>query len=449
MTRIAGLICNAVLFIALAGIGCMPSSKGADNVAGAGESKIPTGRNTAVVFLTGNVLGTLQPCGCSVDQLGGFDRRQAVIDTIPKNRRVAVDTGNMLAGKTEQDIIKFGIIMQALFMLEYDLVHLNDNEFKLADELGLTQGMPFEIIDDSADTSVKAHWSRILRIADRKLILNIASIKADSGNVDSLKEFFTTDLSVNILIADACSDSFVDQVAALNIVDVIICPSNADEPRIIDKDRKKPLVISVGRLGKYFGKLTVELTKDDELKLHYTKVGVDNKLKQNDDLVELYKYYQMIIKEEGLLEKHPKTPLPDGLKYLGSENCHSCHDEFDKWAKNRHAHAYESLVKVGSQYDPECIGCHVVGFGYESGFVSEKSKKDLRNVGCEVCHGPGSDHMNAVTTGRTDSGLSDVITKCAECHTPERSPGYPGHEKEYLQKIIHWREPKAKNTVKN
>jgi hypothetical protein len=309
--------------------------------------------------------------------------------------------------------------------------------------------MPFAIIDDSDETSPKSHWSKPLRIADRQLTLNIASIKADAVDFDVLASIFTTDFALNILITNACSESFVDQVAAMDLVHVIICPTDADEPRIVDKDRREPLLISVGRLGKYFGKLTVELTENEELKLHYTKVAVSNKLKPNDDLALLYKDYQSIVREEGLLKKHPKTPLPDGLKYLGSENCHSCHDEYDKWEKNRHAHAYESLVEVGSQYDPECIGCHVVGFDYESGFASEKSKKDLRNVGCEVCHGPGSDHMKAVTTGRTDSGLSDVVTKCAECHTPERSPGYPGHEKEYLQKIIHWREPKGKNTVKN
>jgi hypothetical protein len=60
------------------------------------------------------------------------------------------------------------------------------------------------------------------------------------------------------------------------------------------------------------------------------------------------------------------------------------------------------------QYDPECIVCHTVGFGQQSGYVSEgdwakraaaakkagqKPPPNLRDVGCESCHGPSSLHV--------------------------------------------------------
>jgi hypothetical protein len=47
------------------------------------------------------------------------------------------------------------------------------------------------------------------------------------------------------------------------------------------------------------------------------------------------------------------------------------------------------------QYDGECIVCHVVGFGYQTGFKSEDdaASKKLMNVGCESCHGPCSEHV--------------------------------------------------------
>ncbi|RKY04422.1 MAG: hypothetical protein DRP66_11725, partial [Planctomycetota bacterium] len=256
-------------------------------------------------------------------------------------------------------------------------------------------------------------------------------------------------LVLNILIVDDCSGEVADQIKLCDAVDVVVCPTEADEPRIVDKESDRPLFVSAGRLGKYVGKLTARLTTDNQLRLYFDKVAVDEKLPADETLVQLYEDYKDQVRAEGLLEAYPRVPLPDGLKYLGSKKCYSCHGyEYDKWATKAHAHAYDSLVKVGSQYDPECVGCHVVGFGYESGFLSETSAEDLRNVGCEVCHGPGLDHMKAVTTQRVDTGISQPQSRCIDCHTPDRSPGYQGHENEYLEKIVHWREQKASPDVK-
>ena len=79
--------------------------------------------------------------------------------------------------------------------------------------------------------------------------------------------------------------------------------------------------------------------------------------------------------------------------------------------------------------------------------MSQKSHEDLRNVGCEICHGPGSKHMTAVLKGKEDTGISEPQSTCIDCHTPEHS-NYQGHEDEYLAKIVHWKEPKQDTDVK-
>ena len=118
------------------------------------------------------------------------------------------------------------------------------------------------------------------------------------------------------------------------------------------------------------------------------------------------------------------------------------------WTQKKHAIAYPTLVKVEHQYDPECVKCHVIGLGYESGFKNEFSPEDLREVGCEACHGPGNKHIESVLTQKPYVGTGgQPRMKCVDCHTTEHSAGFSGHEREYFQKIVHWKEPKAEDSI--
>ena len=59
-------------------------------------------------------------------------------------------------------------------------------------------------------------------------------------------------------------------------------------------------------------------------------------------------------------------------------------------------------------FDPECISCHVVGwnpeqfFPYVGGFRSEQETPQLKNTGCEDCHGSGQKHA-AVEEGSNEA----------------------------------------------
>jgi hypothetical protein len=456
--RIMRRLINAICIAAVC-IGCLFTVVVKSASSGNGNGRQPPDIGTVTIFLTGNVLGELKPCGCASGQLGGLDRRGAILEEVPRDKRLVVDTGNFLSGETEQDIIKFGFILQALDMLAYDIVNLTEDDVAIARGLGLLEGTSFDIITHACDTEAKVPPSRAreLQVGDRCLLVAVASAKAGSRQIDFVQELFPTKHNghdgpiLNILITDNCQEPFIEHISDMAVVDVLICPASADEPVILDKERKKPLVLSVGQLGKYIGKLTVQLGEEQEFRLDYTKVPIDEKLPADEELVQLYKDYQLMVKEENLIEKVIKVPLPNGLEYLGSTSCSfgsSCHEyEYNKWSAKRHAKAYQTLVDVGSQYDPECVRCHVVGLDYETGFVSQKSPEDLRNVGCEICHGPGSKHITTILTAQEQTGISEPQSTCIDCHTPEHS-NYQGHEEEYLAKIVHWKEPRKDTDVK-
>lgn len=52
------------------------------------------------------------------------------------------------------------------------------------------------------------------------------------------------------------------------------------------------------------------------------------------------------------------------------------------------------------------------------GFVSEEKTPELKNPGCEVCHGPGS--LHAKTQDPKDIKRKMEIKDCERCHNSER-----------------------------
>jgi hypothetical protein len=401
------------------------------------------------IFITGDELGALKPCGCSGGQLGGLDRRGAILGSVAADKRLVLDTGNFIEGEGEQDQIKFSIVTQALGMLGYDAVRFTGRDIEAARNQGMLQtaGEMFAVISDveAADINLPAVYTKKFVVDDANLSVNVAAIDLRRQKAGDVFSKAPTQADVNILIVNDCNDKMLETVKKTAGIDCLICPAEGDEPIRKSKAGEKPLVMSVGRLGKY---VTVLKVKDSKGKasLDFEVRPVAEDLPQEQSLVELYRYYQQIVKDAGLLERHPRLPLPENLSYTGSNSCKPCHMDVDAiWSGKKHAHAYATLEKVGSQYDPECVVCHVVGMDYESGFVNEKGPEDLRNVGCENCHGAGSEHNKNPYNVQTPG---DSWASCVTCHTTENSAGFAGHEQEYLEKIRHWTEQKDAGNVK-
>jgi hypothetical protein len=408
--------------------------------------------NTVTIFLTGNTLSTLKPCGCSTGQLGGLDRRGAVIHSTPADRRLLIDTGNFLAQDTPQDRLKLSILLQALTLQEYDILHLDKNDLQVITEMGLLDSTNSKLFTSNPNDKIPANVEREFALAGRKLLVTIASLQAADFNSSKLSQLFDAKgdtAKSNLLILDSSDPKIIDSIAKTNLVDVLIVPATATEPRIVDRGRTRPLVVSVGKFGEYAAKLTLEVQNDGSVKPAFTEVPITDKLLSDKNLVDLYKFYQTLVHDEKILDKVPQVPLEGGLAYVGTSKCKTCHEfAYQKWTERKHAIAYPTLVKFEHQYDPECVKCHVIGLGYESGFKNDSSPEELRNVGCEACHGPGNKHIESVLTQKPYVALGgQPRMKCVDCHTNENSSGFAGHEREYFQKIVHWKEPKAEDSI--
>ncbi|MHC4633874.1 MAG: multiheme c-type cytochrome [Planctomycetota bacterium] len=408
---------------------------------------------TLTIFLTGSALGELQPCGCSGGQLGGFDRRGTILNSLPPSKRLIVDMGLFVEEVSEQNLLKFDTMMQALALLGYDLVNLTEKDIEIARSTGALDdiGSLFDIISSQVaeDANVPRTFTKEFLLGGKKLAVVISAFDAEKSQIEKAEKLFACKPgipTVNILILSRCDAGTVASISDSGIFDCLVCPAESDEPMIIGSADRRPLVVSAGRFGKYVGRLEISAEGEPpNLKLRFSSEPVKETLGRAKELVELYKSYQQLVRDAGLLEKLPRFALPKSLRYSGSEACKNCHEyEYSKWSTKKHAHAYETLEKVSSQFDPECVVCHVVGLEYEGGFVSVEQTSHLKDVGCENCHGLGTEHIRSLG----EIGLSEPKSECGDCHTPERSANYAGNENTYFEKIIHWREPNTADNVK-
>ena len=109
------------------------------------------------------------------------------------------------------------------------------------------------------------------------------------------------------------------------------------------------------------------------------------------------------------------------------------------WDATPHSNAYETLEKDFKEYNLECVGCHVTGYGKPGGstvtFVD-----GLKDVQCETCHGPGSKHVEEPEKPGLITLEPDPKSCVEQCHHPPHVEGFdpvakmdlvlgPGHGK--------------------
>jgi 2',3'-cyclic-nucleotide 2'-phosphodiesterase (5'-nucleotidase family) len=218
---------------------------------------------------------------------------------------------------------------------------------------------------------------------------------------------------LNVLLYNGPIDLAQKAAGAFPQFQVVVCRSEEAEPPGAPAMVKKSMIVRVGHKGQNLGVVGVFRGDKGEFELHYQRVTMtpdyetpDGKEKDNPALAELDRYSKLV-KQRDLLTKnrrqaHPLQIANASAKYVGSDQCLTCHknhgDAGTVWTASKHANAYNALENIAKkpglrQFDGECIRCHTVGYDYNSGFVSAEKTPQLKNVGCESCHGPGSAHV--------------------------------------------------------
>lgn len=161
-----------------------------------------------------------------------------------------------------------------------------------------------------------------------------------------------------------------------------------------------------------------------------------------------------------LLLRDARADDPPKHKYMGVSTCKMCHQkeaegqQFKIWSESKHAKAWEDLasdkakeaatkkgIQGNPQEAPECLKCHVTGYG-EAAELFDKKFDPKNGVQCESCHGAGGDYWKKEVMKDKNKAIECGLTMpdektCTKCHNTD-SPFYQEFKfDEFKAKIAH------------
>jgi hypothetical protein len=410
-----------------------------------------------VLVLTGERHGYILPCGCSRPQIGGVERLYNFVQLLKDERGwpvTALDLGDTPQKEGPsglpniQGVVKYDYTMRAMAKIGFQATSFGEYEAaqplataidqlfqdpkltlptvfacNLQSREKLFQGGGIEQIAASKVVGTKGSKLKVGVIGAIGVDVGDAIFSQTGYGFDDLRKSLPLTLGkmgaakpdLRVLLYHGKPSQANTLAERIKDFDVIVSMSEMDEPPAKTEQVGDTLIVpGLGHKGKNIGVLGVYRTENPKkpFEMHYQLVRLGEEyLTPKDEekthpIIKLMEEYTKELKTGDYLHKYPNNrPIPADFKgldaqYVGSDKCKKCHEHAYKiWKDSKHFHAYQTLVDAtrpaNRQFDGECIVCHTVGFTQKSGFVDMDKTPNLINVGCESCHGPGSEHVKA------------------------------------------------------
>jgi len=369
-----------------------------------------------------------------------------------------VDSGDFFGMAGSQDSLKSEYMVRAMDKLGYDVVTLGEREFNF--------GQSF-LLDTFKKTKIDVVSANLYYADTKKPFVKPYVIKRMCNARVAFFGLMGTDVKIRTLLSER-SLEVRDPVATAKALvpelrkkaDVVVLLSHigltegqkltlevpgidvmvfGHQPGLFREIVKTNGVINTrsGERGQYIpgihlvvedGKIT---SYDGEVVTLDDKVPADEEMNKSVDAFndEMNRRFSQAPQQATPAAAQP-TPLA-GDHYLGEKNCRRCHEaEYQMYSSQQHAKAFATLTQNQRDASPECLPCHVVGYGQPGGFASKQATPDLVNVQCENCHGMGTKHPEKTASAVVGPDV------CLTCHTHEQNPNFDYDEA--LKHIVHW-----------
>jgi Cytochrome c554 and c-prime len=424
----------------------------------------------ATLVISGEQHGYVEPCGCSLNQLGGLSRRADLFRQIKERGWpvTAFDAGGLVSdANRRQAKIKLGMALAALKDLEYAAIALGVEELQTGVDLlqyAESDRPPF------LSSNLVLFGAADIGLHVPKLIVTVGSLKigvtavfgesyrirvippgSNAGGqppdieildpIESLRKSVAAleaekpDLLV--LLSHARVEETKTYAEAFPQFGLIVSAGGPEDVDPKPKRLGKALFVTPGQKGKNVAVVAAYPGKSG-LDLRFEAVALDgDRFQDTPRMQDHMRRYQEALAVQNLVVAEPPIEDPRNGQltvpnpYVGAKVCGECHSKsYKKWLSTGHARSTESLKtgRAGQEDtwiprmdDPECIACHVTGwqtkegyFRYKSGYESEQATPHLVGQQCENCHGPGGRHTELERAFQKDGNMTDELAKFRE-----------------------------------
>ncbi len=444
------------------------------------------GKPAAVLIVSGQQEGYMEPCGCSAEQIGGLIRRFDFIERLEKqNWPISlVELGGLIKepanarGGFEQAKIKFDYAVKALKLLKYDALALAADDLKVgvSEALGLFDNnlgdktkilvanvQPEKVFEKMFRPSIVVTTGPV-KLGITAVIDPAALAKLTDPDKDvSLKAIKPPDDVLAGVLADLESKSDYQVLLvqgppalakrlgeAFPGFDIVVATSeNADplshDPELLNGG--KTMLVSIGKKGRYVGVIGFHPNVEKPLRFHLVTLNrrFDGAAAPMKALIE--NEYRETLKGFGVVENFVRRNVVNGTPgatFVGAETCKGCHpNTFARWSATKHSKAFDALLhdpKPNTVFDAECITCHTTGFEFHSGWKSQKDTPYLAGNQCENCHGPSSKHVSEPDNAEFRKAIHLTVEQaekrlCYGCHDEDNSRDFEFGK--YYGQIVH------------
>jgi 2',3'-cyclic-nucleotide 2'-phosphodiesterase (5'-nucleotidase family) len=400
-----------------------------------------------ILISTTDVKGKTSPCGCHTPK-GGIARLASVADSL---RSLYPDVLLLDAGGffPEDDVHQpqSAFLMGSYKLLGTDAVGIGERELRfglgylraqqkrtgiplvsanLYDRFTKKPAFPPYVIKDMGGAKVG-----IFALMTDKNDLGPARdslyiVEPSNTAAMTIAEMKKKGATVIVLLSQLGKTESEDLVTAVDGIDAVIVGRNVP---LLEVGRKVKNTVAVygGEQGQYAGLTTLTLDAKNRVQ------NGENEMFMLGPAVTAQPAFADMVKrfedefnsQMAKAEKEQAARANGGIQadsvahFIGNETCVRCHAaQGEQWKTTPHAHAWATLVDRHKDSTPECIGCHVIGYRKPGGYSTQETTPAMVNVGCENCHGMGSQHDTFSKGGKVAEAV------CLTCHTSTTSPEF-------------------------